>query len=91
MFLLIFIIFELNSKVTITIIIQKSIIILDEIWTKFFFFLHIALDVYHMYLSINLNNNVFSTYVLICIIKSNNYKTTHERKNVFSSYARVLI
>ena len=29
--LLIFIIFELNSKVTITMIIQKSIILLDEI------------------------------------------------------------
>ena len=39
MFLLIFIIFELKGKVTITMIIQKSIILLDEIWTKFFLFL----------------------------------------------------
>ena len=76
MFLLIFIIFELNSKVTITMIIQKSIILLDEIWTKFFFFSYIL----HGCLS----------YVLIFIIKSNNDKTTHERKNVFASYARVL-
>ena len=55
--LLIFIIFELKGKVTITMIIQKSIILLDEIWTKFFFFSYIL----HGCLS----------YVLIFIIKSN--------------------
>ena len=55
-------------------IIQKSIIILDEIGTNFFsYILHGCLS-----------------YVLIFIIKSNNDKTTHEHKNVFASYARVL-